>query len=93
MERSIIVHIAASADGYIARLDGSLDWLTDRPAPKGWLCRTLSCENLTESQLFLKVFLQPPGLPIECAHSVLLDAHATACLAPSRLEQTRSIDR
>jgi len=36
MERRIIVHIAASADGYIARLDGSLDWLTDRPAPKGF---------------------------------------------------------
>jgi dihydrofolate reductase len=35
-ERKIIVHIATSADGYIARPDGSLDWLTDRPAPKGF---------------------------------------------------------
>jgi dihydrofolate reductase len=35
-ERKIIVHIAASADGYIARPDGNLDWLTDRPAPKGF---------------------------------------------------------
>jgi dihydrofolate reductase len=34
--RRIIVHIAASADGYIARPDGSLDWLTSRPAPKGF---------------------------------------------------------
>ena len=33
--RKIIVHIATSADGYIARPDGSLDWLTSRPAPKG----------------------------------------------------------
>jgi dihydrofolate reductase len=35
-ERKIIVHAAASADGYIARPDGSLDWLTGRRAPKGF---------------------------------------------------------
>ena len=35
-KRKIIVHIATSADGYIARPDGTLDWLTDRPAPKGF---------------------------------------------------------
>lgn len=34
--RRIIVHIATSADGYIARPDGDLDWLTARPAPKGF---------------------------------------------------------
>lgn len=28
------MNIATSADGYVARLDGNLDWLTDRPAPK-----------------------------------------------------------
>jgi len=35
-ERRIIAHIATSADGYIARPDGNLDWLTTRPAPKGF---------------------------------------------------------
>ena len=35
-KRKIIVHIATSADGYIARKDGNIDWLTDRPAPKGF---------------------------------------------------------
>ena len=35
-QRKVIVHIAASADGYIARPDGDLDWLTSRPAPKGF---------------------------------------------------------
>jgi dihydrofolate reductase len=35
-KRKIIVHIATSADGYIARPDGNLDWLTRRPAPKGF---------------------------------------------------------
>src|SRR4051812_14173632 len=34
--RKVIVHIAASADGYIARPDGDLDWLTSRPAPEGF---------------------------------------------------------
>ena len=33
-KRKIIVYIATSADGFIARTDGSVDWL-DRPSPKG----------------------------------------------------------
>ena len=33
-QRKIIVYIATSADGYIARPDGNVDWL-DRPMPKG----------------------------------------------------------
>jgi dihydrofolate reductase len=36
MMRKIIVHIATSVDGYIARRDGAIDWLTNRPAPKGF---------------------------------------------------------
>src|SRR5919198_22240 len=32
--RKIIVYIAVSADGFIARKDGGVDWL-DRPRPKG----------------------------------------------------------
>ena len=36
MGRRVIVHIAASADGFIARADGDMDWLTSRPAPKGF---------------------------------------------------------
>jgi len=35
-KRKIIVQIATSADGYIARPDGNVDWLTRRPAPKGF---------------------------------------------------------
>ena len=35
-DRKVIVHIAASADGYIARADGDLEWLTARPAPEGF---------------------------------------------------------
>lgn len=32
--RKIIVYIAISADGYIARPDGDVEWLS-RPQPKG----------------------------------------------------------
>ena len=34
--RRIIVHISSSADGFIARHDGDLDWLTSRPKPAGF---------------------------------------------------------
>jgi len=33
-QRKVIVYIAISADGYIARPDGDIAWL-DRPRPKG----------------------------------------------------------
>jgi len=33
-QSKIIVCLATSADGFIARTDGSVDWL-DRPVPKG----------------------------------------------------------
>jgi dihydrofolate reductase len=34
--RRVVVHIAASADGYIAGPGGEMEWLTSRPAPKGF---------------------------------------------------------
>jgi len=34
--RNVVVHIATSADGFIARPDGDLEWLTSRPAPDGF---------------------------------------------------------
>ena len=34
--RNVIVNIATSADGYIARPDGDLEWLTSRPKPAGF---------------------------------------------------------
>jgi dihydrofolate reductase len=34
--RKVIVHIAASVDGYIARANGEMEWLTSRPKPEGF---------------------------------------------------------
>jgi dihydrofolate reductase len=36
IKRKIIVNLATSADGYIARPDGDIEWLTRRAAPKGF---------------------------------------------------------
>ena len=36
MSRKVIVHIGTSADGYIARPDGDLEWLTSRPKLAGF---------------------------------------------------------
>jgi dihydrofolate reductase len=35
-QRKVIAHLAASADGFIAGPGGDLEWLTSRPAPKGF---------------------------------------------------------
>jgi dihydrofolate reductase len=35
-DRKIIVNAATSVDGFIARPDGDLEWLTSRPVPKGF---------------------------------------------------------
>jgi dihydrofolate reductase len=34
--RNVIVNIGTSADGYIARPDGDIEWLTSRPKPAGF---------------------------------------------------------
>ena len=34
--RKVIVNLATSADGYIARPDGDIEWLTSRPKPAGF---------------------------------------------------------
>lgn len=34
--RKIIVNAGVSADGFIARPDGDIEWLTSRPVPKGF---------------------------------------------------------
>ena len=60
-QRKIIVHIAMSADGYIARTDGDIDWLTARPAPaglavrpfigaSGWLLRNRSIQEINRHE-------------------------------------------
>jgi dihydrofolate reductase len=55
-KRKIIVHIATSADGYIARPDGNLDWLTRRPAPKGFYGMPIFMRSVDAKLLGRKTF-------------------------------------
>jgi dihydrofolate reductase len=55
-KRKIIVHIATSADGYIARRDGDIDWLTSRPAPKGFYGLPKFMRSIDASILGRKTF-------------------------------------
>ena len=55
-KRKIIVNIAASADGYVARTDGNLDWLTSRPGPKGFYGLTKFSRSIDAKILGRKTF-------------------------------------
>jgi dihydrofolate reductase len=54
--RKVIVHIAASADGYIARADGDLEWLTGRPAPEGFYGMNAFTKTIDTKVLGRKTF-------------------------------------
>lgn len=54
--RKVIVHIAASADGYIAGPDGELEWLTSRPAPKGFYGMNAFVKSIDTTLLGRKTF-------------------------------------
>jgi len=85
-KRKIIVHIATSADGYIARRDGSLDWLTNRPAPKGFyglptFARSIDAKILGRRTFDLSVEM---GAPFKAGdvHYVFSRRPAPASLPP-----------
>src|SRR5262245_30812279 len=95
MSRKIIVHIATSADGYIARPDGDLDWLTDRPAPKGFYGlpkfeRTIDAKIIGRKTFDLSMKM---GAPFRAAdmHYVFSRRRAPASLPPGVQFVTESV--
>lgn len=54
--RNVIVHIAASLDGYIARPDGDIEWLTARPAPPGFYGMHAFMETVDTTVMGRKTF-------------------------------------
>ena len=54
--RKVVVHIGTSADGYIARADGDLEWLTSRPAPKGFYGMNAFMKSVDTKVLGRKTF-------------------------------------
>jgi dihydrofolate reductase len=55
-KRRIVVHIGTSADGFIARPDGDLEWLTNRPVPKGFYGMNAFMKSVDAKLLGRKTF-------------------------------------
>jgi dihydrofolate reductase len=87
--RNIIVHIATSADGYIARPDGDLDWLTSRPAPKGFYGMSAFMKSIDTMVLGRKTYeasLRLGGKFDSKSRSVVFSRRAPPADAPSGVE-------
>jgi dihydrofolate reductase len=87
--RKVIVHIAASADGYIARPDGDLDWLTSRPAPKGFYGMNAFMKTIDTMVFGRKTYeasLRLGGKFDSKGRYVVFSRHARPADAPSGVE-------
>jgi dihydrofolate reductase len=87
--RNVIVHIATSADGYIARPDGDLDWLTSRPAPKGFYGMNAFMKSIDTMLLGRKTYeasLRLGGTFDSKSRSIVFSHHAPPADAPPGVE-------
>src|SRR6266436_6140037 len=89
MRRKVIVHIATSADGYIARSDGDLDWLTSRPAPKGFYGMNAFMKSIDTTVFGRKTYEvgQRLGAKFDSnSRSIVFSRHAPPADVPSGVE-------
>ena len=87
--RNIIVHIATSADGYIARPDGDLEWLTSRPAPQGFYGMNAFMESIDTKLLGRKTYeasLRMGAKFDSRSRYIVFSRHARPADAPSGVE-------
>ena len=87
--RRIIVHIGTSADGYIARPDGDLKWLTSRPAPEGFYGINAFVKTIDTKLLGRKTYEQSLRLGAKFDSKdryIVFSRHATPADAPSGVE-------
>jgi dihydrofolate reductase len=87
--RDVIVHIATSADGYIARPDGDLEWLTSRPAPKGFYGMGAFMKSIDTKVIGRKTYevsLRMGATFDSKTRSVVFSHHAPPADAPSGVE-------
>jgi dihydrofolate reductase len=87
--RKIIVHIAASVDGYIARPDGDLEWLTSRPAPPGFYGMNEFMKSIDTLVLGRKTY--EAGLQLGAKYddgnrTIVFSRHAAPRNAPASVE-------
>src|SRR5258708_18197648 len=89
MRRKVIVHIATSADGYIARSDGDLEWLTSRPAPKGFYGMNAFMRSVDTMVLGRKTYevSQRMGAKFDSqSRNIVFSRHPPPADAPSGVE-------
>src|SRR5438046_1532935 len=87
--RNVIVHIATSADGYIARPDGDLDWLTSRPAPEGFYGMNAFMKSIDTMLLGRKTYevsLRMGGKFDSKSRTIVFSRHPPPADAPSGVE-------
>ena len=87
--RNVIVHIATSADGYIARPDGDLEWLTSRPAPEGFYGMNAFMKSVDTMLLGRKTYevSLSMGAKFDSKDStIVFSRHARPADAPSGVE-------
>ena len=87
--RKVIVHIATSADGYIARSDGDLEWLTSRPAPAGFYGMNAFMKTIDTKVLGRKTYeisLRMGAKFDSKSRSIVFSRHPRPANAPSGVE-------
>jgi dihydrofolate reductase len=87
--RNVIVHIGTSADGYIARPDGDLEWLTSRPAPKGFYGMNAFMKSIDTKLLGRKTYGQSLRMGAKFdskSRTIVFSRHARPADAPSSVE-------
>ena len=87
--RKVIVHIASSADGYIARPDGDLEWLTSRPAPEGFYGMNAFVKTIDTKLLGRKTYevsLRMGATFDSKSRTIVFSRHAPPAGAPSGVE-------
>lgn len=86
--RKVIVHIAASADGFIARPDDDLEWLTSRPDPEGFygmeaFMKTIDTKLLGRKTYEVSLRL---GEKFDSGRTIVFSRHARPPDAPPGVE-------
>ena len=87
--RKVIVHIGTSADGYIARPDGDLEWLTSRPKPAGFYGMGAFMRSVDTKLLGRKTYEWSLRLGAKFdSRTIVFSRHAPPSDAPSGVEFT-----
>ena len=87
--RKVVVHIGTSADGYIARPDGDLEWLMSRPKPQGLYGMSAFMNSIDTKLLGRKTFERSLRLGAKFTsntRTIVFSRQARPAHAPSAVE-------